>query len=532
MEAGVEMPVETDQSDQTGGGPALQIRLLGPLTVVRGEVAVALPASRKVRALLAYLALAPRAVTRSRLCELLWDVPNDPRGELRWSLNKLRGSLDEPGRRRVETQGDTIKLDLTDCLVDAVEVARAVQAQAGLATMDAERLRTVTALCAGDFLDGLDIDRSPEFYGWLTTQRRHFRGCHAALLERLVKSDPDDENVFGYLESWLRLAPFDRQVHGILLDALVRRGRLREGEEHLAATARLFEAEGLDDSELREIWRISKSSAARPSRLETVAAPPIAEDAAADSGEVRQSARRASIAVMPFVDRSVVTVGERAAEGLVHDVITRLAKLRNLLVIAQGTVFALHERQIGPHEAGRMLNVDYVVSGSVRRQGKQLSVAVELSETRTAHIVWAEVFDRKIDDAFLVLDEIGNNIVASVASEIENEERNRAVLRPPSSLNAWEAHHCGLWHMYRFNKADNERAQHFFTTAVRLDPTFSRAYAGLSFTHWQNAFQGWAKRQPEVDKALETAGQSLMADDRDPAAHWAMGRALWLRGDH
>ena len=84
--------------------------------------------------------------------------------------------------------------------------------------------------------------------------------------------------------------------------------------------------------------------------------------------------------------------------------------------------------------------------------------------------------------------------------------------------------------MYRFNKADNERARHFFETAVRLDPTFARAYAGLSFTHFQNAFQGWAEREPEIERAFETAGQSLMVDDRDPAAHWAMGRALWLRG--
>jgi tetratricopeptide (TPR) repeat protein len=84
--------------------------------------------------------------------------------------------------------------------------------------------------------------------------------------------------------------------------------------------------------------------------------------------------------------------------------------------------------------------------------------------------------------------------------------------------------------MYRFNRADNDRAQRFFEMAVRLDPTFARAHAGLSFTHWQNAFQGWTKREQETDKAFETAGQSLMVDDRDPAAHWAMGRALWLRG--
>jgi TolB-like protein len=218
------------------------------------------------------------------------------------------------------------------------------------------------------------------------------------------------------------------------------------------------------------------------------------------------------------------------ADALAHDVITRLAKLRTLFVIAQGTVFALHERRVGPEEAGRMLQVDYLVSGSVRRSGQRLTVAVELTETRTARIVWADRFDRTLDDAFLVMDEIGDSIVAAIASEIETFERNRAVLKPPDSLDAWEAHHRGLWHMYRFNKAANEQARSFFEMAIRLDPTFSRAYAGLSFTHWQNAFQGWAERKPEIERAYAAAGQSLMADDRDPAAHFAMGRALWLRG--
>jgi TolB-like protein/uncharacterized protein YukE len=243
--------------------------------------------------------------------------------------------------------------------------------------------------------------------------------------------------------------------------------------------------------------------------------------------------RRASIAVMPFVDLSPVPLARGGtADALAHDVITRLAQLRSLFVIAQGTMFALDERNMGPQDAGRLLNVDYVVSGTVRRHDQRLAVTAELVETRSARVVWADIFDRKVDDAFSVLDDIGRQIVAIAASEIEMAERNRAILRPPSSLDAWEAHHRGLWHMYRFNKDNNEQARHFFEMAVRLDPTFARAYAGLSFTHFQNAFQGWGQREPEIDRAFETAGQSLVADDRNPAAHWAMGRALWLRGQH
>src|SRR5262247_2245522 len=98
--------------------------MLGPLAVYRDGQPVALPASRKVRALLAYLALAPGPVMRSPLCELLWDVPNDPRGELRWCLSKIRSVVDEPGRRRVDATSDSVRLDLDDCFVDATEVLR------------------------------------------------------------------------------------------------------------------------------------------------------------------------------------------------------------------------------------------------------------------------------------------------------------------------------------------------------------------------------------------------------------------------
>jgi DNA-binding SARP family transcriptional activator len=503
------MPVESALT-LAAAGP-LQIRLLGPLTILRGGVACSLPASRKVRGLLAYLALAPRPVPRSQLCELLWEVPNDPRGELRWCLSKIRMLVDEPGRRRVATRRDVVSLDLDDCFVDALAVVRAAEA---LDAVEPQRLRTLDASFDGRLLEGLEIDRSPAYSGWLMAQRRRFRGYHIALLERLAASAVDADKL-GYLERWLELAPFDRRVHELTLDALARSNQFREGDEHVAAATQSFDAEGLDSAPIRAAWNAAR-----------------AQPAVEPAGDLRGAAsRRASVAVLPFIDTSA-SPGVRGgpADAIVYDVISRLAKLRSLFVIAQGTVFALHARGFGMEEAGRALNVDYVAGGSVRRSGERLTVAVELAERRTSRIVWSEIFHHTVDDAFDVLDEIGNRIVASIASEIELSERNRAVLRPPNSLDAWGAYHRGLWHMYRFHQPENESARHFFEMAVRLDPTFARAHAGLSFTHFQNAFQGWTEREPEIERAYATAGQSLMADDRDPAAHWAMGRALWLRG--
>jgi TolB-like protein len=345
----------------------------------------------------------------------------------------------------------------------------------------------------GEFLDGLEIDRNPSFISWLTMQRRRFRACQVAFLEHLTRHAVGDE-VFGYLEAWLALAPFDRNVHERLLQALAQRDRICDGEQHLAATARLFEAEGLDCTPSADIWGAARKGGDGASRAPAAAPLPADDPTSVRMDSAATALRRASVVVMPFVDRAAAKAARGGpASGFVHDVITRLAKLRNLFLIAQGTVFALSERRVGPEEAGRMLNVDYVVSGWLQRRRHRLTVSVELAETRTARIIWAEVFDQKLDDAFLVIDEIGNRIIASIASEIETIERNRAILKPPSSLDAWDAHHRGLWHMYRFNKVDNDRARHFFEIAVRLDPTFARAYAGLSFTHFQKCVPGMDK---------------------------------------
>jgi DNA-binding SARP family transcriptional activator/TolB-like protein len=515
---------------------SLKLRLLGPLELTRGGVPVRLPASRKVRALLGYLVLANRPVSRSQACELLWDVPNDPRGELRWCLSKIRALIDEKHRKRVISDGSSLRLDLSDCLVDAREVTHAPEH--GIQKLGVEQQKALASLFGGELLEGLEIARSPMFDAWITAERRRFRGIQAVLLENLARALPHEEAA-PYLEEWLRLSPFDRQAHELLLCALARRGRIAEGEAHLASAIKLFEADGLDGQPLRDGWRKARELAAAdearagpiadlaPGTPDIVAAIPGAFAGASEAAGIR----RAAIAVMPFMDFFSETPSRGGpADALAYDVTSRLAKLRSMFVIAQASTFALREKGVGPEEAGRMLNVDYVVGGSVRRHQRRMLVGAELIETRTARIIWSETYDQKVDGALDLLDEIGNRIVAAIAHEIEMVERNRAILKPPSSLDAWEAHHRGLWHMYRFNKSDNERARQFFARAVALDPTYARAYAGLSFAHFQNAFLGWKKAAPEIDGAFDAAGKGLMVDDRDPAAHWAMGRALWLRG--
>lgn len=520
----MEIPVGSQPVESMRTGRRLQVRLLGALRIRRGSECVALPTSRKTRALFAWLALATHPAARETICSLLWENPSDPRGELRWSLSKIRHVVDEPGLRRLFADRELVRLDLSGDGVDALEVGRALAE--GIDTISPQRAAALAASFEGEFLDGVELAHAPLAEAWLASQRRRFRTAHAALLARCA-SDGNGASALAYLEHWLALEPFEMRAHRALLAALLAEGRLREARAHFEHAQRLFEHEGIDRGRLHAVWR-----ELRQRSIQAIVTETAGTTARSPTSAIAHETRRPSIAVMPFIDRS----GDPSAPGgigtsLAHDIVTRLAKLRGVFVIAQGSASALHERGVDAARAARLLRVDYLCSGELRADGGgKVSIEVELAETAGGRIVWSERF--ALVDVFAALDEAGNRIVASLAAEIEALERNRAILLPPDSLDAWTAHHRGLWHMYRFEPQDNAAARRFFEMATRLDPTFSRAWAGLSFTHFQNAFQGWAERETEIGHALDTAMQALMVDARDPSAHWAMGRALWLREGH
>jgi DNA-binding SARP family transcriptional activator len=229
----------------------LQVGMLGLLTVSSDGGSVDLPASRKVRALLAWLALAPRATSRERLCELFWENTADPRAELRWHLSKLRAIV---GAERIRQDQDCVRLDLADCQVDAREVQRRIQT--GVASLSPQRLRELHGFFRGEFLEGLELDHCPQFMAWVLAQRRRYRDWRIALLEQLAVREPDS---LGHLEKWLEIDPFDVRAHRRLFDSLARRGRFSEVDEHLAVALKLFGAEHLDCAELRSAWRTASA---------------------------------------------------------------------------------------------------------------------------------------------------------------------------------------------------------------------------------------------------------------------------------
>ena len=499
--------------------------------------AIELP-TRKAEALLAYLACrAGEAQPRDRLTALLWGERADAqaRHSLSQTLTSIRRALNGASSI-LQVDRDAVTLRPRTVGIDVGEFKR-------LAASDfPEDLHNAAELYRGPFLDAFKL-RDSTFEEWLQQERATLYESAVTVLLKLAKALKAADDTAGAVAALTRAIELDplaedayRQRMRLDLEQGAYNGVVRQYRQCADVLRR--ELNTNPEPSTTAIYREAMDRLSHESSPE-LAAELVVKNTAAPEASIlttehlsAERRRKASLAVMPFVDDTAEHL-ERGgmADGLAHDIITRLAKLRSLFVIARGTVFALRDSHVRPEEAGRMLKVDYIASGSMQRRNGRIIVTVELAETSTSRIIWTEIFDRKLDDAFLVLEEIGNQIVAAIAKEVESAECGKAILRPPNSLDSWGAYHRGLWHMFRFTKTDNDAAQHFFEMATRLDPAFSRPYAGLSFTHFQNVFLHRApEREREIDRAYRAASESLFIDEQDPAAHWAMGRAQWLRG--
>ncbi|MGD8824481.1 MAG: alpha/beta fold hydrolase [Myxococcales bacterium] len=234
------------------------MRLLGPLRVERDGEALDLPPSKKARALLGYLASTGREHTRQQLTDLFWDVADDPRGGLRWCLSKLRGLIDEPGRARVIADRETVRLDLSDAVVD---LHRVRAAKAGLATLDRDAVHTLGELFHGELLEGLELSDFGQFQGWLTAARGDCRQLRIRVLDEAVQRFADDpERALPFARDLTLLEPAEVQRWLDLLDLLERTGRRREAEQQIEVGRRALAERGVDDRALVEAKRVMLSN--------------------------------------------------------------------------------------------------------------------------------------------------------------------------------------------------------------------------------------------------------------------------------
>jgi adenylate cyclase len=240
-----------------------------------------------------------------------------------------------------------------------------------------------------------------------------------------------------------------------------------------------------------------------------------------------------SIAVLAFDNMSDDPEQEFFADGIAEDIITTLAKSRALFVIGRNSSFAYKHKQAPLPEISRALGVRYVLEGSVRKAGDRVRVTAQLIEAESGVHLWAERYDRDLADIFAVQDEITDHVSAAIQPALERQERERAVRRPPDSLDAWQSYHRGMWHFAKFDAGETETARHFFRRALELDGQFAPAAAALASTYLNELTLFRPERRAiNLPLALDLAALAVTIDPTDAAGYAALARALWIAGRH
>ncbi len=253
----------------------------------------------------------------------------------------------------------------------------------------------------------------------------------------------------------------------------------------------------------------------------------IAEHASGTTGE------RPAIAVLAFKNLSGDADQEYFADGVAEDVIAALSRNRWLIVIARNSSFTYKGQAVDLKQVGAQLGVRYVLDGSVRKGGNRIRVTAQLIDAGTGNQIWAERYDRVLEDIFAVQDEITGSIVAAIAPELGKAEQQRATTERAENLNAWEIYQRGMWHLYRRTKDDLAEARRLFEAALALDASLSPACSGLVDAYYYEVVLGLAGSAADNRaKALQAARRAVELDPDDAAAHCAMGKAKIVRREH
>ncbi len=234
---------------------------------------------------------------------------------------------------------------------------------------------------------------------------------------------------------------------------------------------------------------------------------------------------RPAIAVLPFANISGDPEQEYFSDGISEDIITALSKLRWFFVIARNSSFTYKGKAVHLRQIAEELGVRYVVEGSVRKGGEQLRITAQLNDVTSGGHLWAERFDRRLEDVFAVQDEITEAIVAAIEPQLYAAENFRAQRKPPDSMDAWDLVMRALSHYWRVTRQDNVVAQALLEKAIAIDPNYGQAKGVLATSYMFTAHMGWADMDATVALAERAALAAIRADSEDPWAHNALGHA-------
>jgi DNA-binding SARP family transcriptional activator len=288
----------------------LELKFLGDVEVVRDGQTQVLPPSKKTRALLAYLALRDRPSRRDHLCELLWELPDDPRGSLRWSLSKLRRLVDDEDRRRVLADRSQVSFDSEGVAIDVTSLRNL--ADQGLERASIEALEKAVARYEGNFLEGLELTHLYGFHAWCVAERELVVRAQARVLQVLIGRLADEpERALPHARALVVRSPYDEALRADLIRTLVRTGRADEAQQQCRLGERLLKEIGAASRGLLDEARREPASSGPPPGP----APPVRAPSPAVASATRRLVGRES--EVRHLESSLKEVTERGRARVV-----------------------------------------------------------------------------------------------------------------------------------------------------------------------------------------------------------------------
>ncbi|WFU17789.1 adenylate/guanylate cyclase domain-containing protein [Bradyrhizobium sp. CB3481] len=291
----------------------------------------------------------------------------------------------------------------------------------------------------------------------------------------------------------------------------------------------------LDEIAFEDLGEQSVKNITRPIhvfrvRLEaaTIAALESAKEASAIP-----ATRKPSIAVLPMVNMSGDPEQEFFADGLTEDIITELSRFRDLLVISRNSTFVHKGKAVKVQEIARELDVEYVLEGSVRKVGDRVRVTVQLIDAQTDRHVWAERYDRKLEDIFTIQDEVTGAIVATLPGRVEAATQERVKRKRTDNMAAYECVLAAKVLHHRSQRDANAEAQLLLDRAITLDPNYAHAHAWKACVLGQTWVYGWcADRDATFQQVADELAIALALDDNDSDVHRILAAVNLTRDDH
>jgi TolB-like protein len=221
-----------------------------------------------------------------------------------------------------------------------------------------------------------------------------------------------------------------------------------------------------------------------------------------------------SIAVLPFVNMSGDPEQEYFSDGITEDIITELSRFRDLFVIARNSSFVYRGKAVNVRDVGREIGVRYVVEGSVRKVGARVRVSAQLIDAASGGHIWAERYDRDLEDIFAVQDELVRTITSTVGGRVDSAGQARAARLSEANLLAYDHVLRGKAAWLRMNKEDNRRAREHFEQAIKLDPHSAQAHQLLAVAHNMDWMAFWVEdHEATLLAAFESAKRAVELDE-------------------